>query len=421
MSCPVDCGDKTTCWHWSGNQTCGTDTGCVCESEELTCPDAAGVNECYPKVYYPDGCPLNCNYDTHTYCYEKCGDGWDAYCVGLTDTCPEVCTSEQQLCWVTDYDASGNWLGGADQCHPANEDCPCGSNSQLCSFDGYSYCESTFYGCPKRCYLTDYNASGYPEKYSEKCVGKEESCRCGTHSQKCYDPYFDEDYCYPLVDFWSGQKMNCPVYCKDNEDYCYIPSYDARGDWISFTEMCVPQGTPCDCSKGQNAFACTWNDPTLGPWREGTVESGRPVAGGPGSYCPSDCPQGEVACDLVEDYLPNGTSLGFVTPSVKCAKSHDKCPCGKEAERCPGTGCIFKDEGCPVTCGADEKKCYLTDYTGNGEFISDRETCVAADATCPCGKNTAKCANTDLCLTTAEAAIVCPCKALWWDECRGRS
>ena len=25
-------------WHWSGNQTCGTDTGCVCESEELTCP-----------------------------------------------------------------------------------------------------------------------------------------------------------------------------------------------------------------------------------------------------------------------------------------------------------------------------------------------------------------------------------------------
>lgn len=516
MSCPVDCGDKTTCWHWSGNQTCGTDTGCVCESEELTCPDAAGVNECYPKVYYPDGCPLNCNYDTHTYCYEvgydasgfmtwteyckektspddwdcpvicknetskKCGDGWDAYCVGLTDTCPEVCTSEQQLCWVTDYDASGNWLGGADQCHPANEDCPCGSNSQLCSFDGYSYCESTFYGCPvtctadqkycypvsytpegewdysvpvqetcagldetcecganakmckwtdewgweeeycmpsawecpvtctaeqKRCYLTDYNASGYPEKYSEKCVGKEESCRCGTHSQKCYDPYFDEDYCYPLVDFWSGQKMNCPVYCKDNEDYCYIPSYDARGDWISFTEMCVPQGTPCDCSKGQNAFACTWNDPTWGSWTECLPTSG------PGSYCPSDCPQGEVACDLVEDYLPNGTSLGFVTPSVKCAKSHDKCPCGKEAERCPGTGCIFKDEGCPVTCGADEKKCYLTDYTGNGEFISDRETCVAADATCPCGKNTAKCANTDLCLTTAEAAIVCPCKA----------
>ena len=37
--------------------------------------------------------------------------------------------------------------------------------------------------------------------------------------------------------------------------------------------------------------------------------------------------KGEVACDLVEDYLPNGTSLGWVQPSVKCAASHDQCPC----------------------------------------------------------------------------------------------
>eukprot|EP00913_Durusdinium_trenchii_P032278 g30223.t1 len=194
-------------------------------------------------------CPVICKNETA----KKCGDGWDAYCVSLSDTCPEVCTSEQQLCWVADYDASGNWLGGSDVCHDANEDCPCGTNSQLCAMDGYSYCESTFYGCPeycmptswecpvtctadqKRCYLTDFNASGYPEKYSEKCVAQGEECRCGTHSQKCYDPWFDENYCYPLVDFWSGQKMNCPVYCQDNEDYCYIPSYDARGDWISFT------------------------------------------------------------------------------------------------------------------------------------------------------------------------------------------
>ena len=37
--------------------------------------------------------------------------------------------------------------------------------------------------------------------------------------------------------------------------------------------------------------------------------------------------KGQVACDLVEDYLPNGTSLGLVQPSVKCAASHDQCPC----------------------------------------------------------------------------------------------
>ena len=29
--------------------------------------------------------------------------------------------------------------------------------------------------------------------------------------------------------------MKCPVYCKDDQDYCYIPSYDAKGNWIKTT------------------------------------------------------------------------------------------------------------------------------------------------------------------------------------------
>jgi len=32
---------------------------------------------------------------------------------------------------------------------------------------------------------------------------------------------------------------------------------------------------------------------------------------------------------------------------------------GKEASRCPKEGCIFKDEGCAVECGPNEKKCCL--------------------------------------------------------------
>lgn len=45
------------------------------------------------------------------------------------------------------------------------------------------------------------------------------------------------------------------------------------------------------------------------------------------SACSSFLAKGEVACDMVEDYLPNGTSLGLVQPSVKCAASYDQCPC----------------------------------------------------------------------------------------------
>jgi hypothetical protein len=37
--------------------------------------------------------------------------------------------------------------------------------------------------------------------------------------------------------------------------------------------------------------------------------------------------KGQVSCSMVEDYLPNGTSLGWVQPAVKCAASLDQCPC----------------------------------------------------------------------------------------------
>ena len=94
--------------------------------------------------------------------------------------------------------------------------------------------------------------------------------------------------------------------------------------------------------------------------------------------------EGKVACDMVVDYLPNGTSLGYFQPPEQCADSFDKCPCpspcahsglrvqsdaqtrklaisscqgGKEAERCNIVGCRPASEGCPITCTAEQKKC----------------------------------------------------------------
>lgn len=359
-SCPIDCGEVVTCYHHSGNYSCATESGCTCEADEMSCQDAAGKMECFAKEWYGESCPLVCDYETHNYCYEvgfdgqgmmiwteychlrpsaddwdcpvicksdsakKCGSGWDAYCIGMSEECPEECTPEQQLCVVPNYDTSGTMLSSPIKCAASNEECPCGDNTVKCTYEGWSYCESTAFGCPitcaadeklcdpisytaegewdftaqstqscvkqdqtcpcganakpckwtddwgyeeeycapqiescpvtcsegqKRCYRTDFNSSGYPESESESCVPE--------------DPWFEGDVCYPMWDFWSNKKFTCPVVCAANEQYCFIPSYDAKGNWISTAEMCVAQGQSCDCSQGQNSFSCTWNDPTL--------------------------------------------------------------------------------------------------------------------------------------------------------------
>ncbi|CAE7204518.1 unnamed protein product [Symbiodinium natans] len=269
-----------------------------------------------------------------------------------------------------------------EECYPTAESCPvsCRSTEQVCG-------------------ITDYLTNGFPGAFREICVPNTGTCPCGRNAQQCSDP-FGDTWCYPLVDYFDNSTMRCPVYCTADEDTCYSPSYDANGNWLSTEESCVPAGTACTCT-GQNSFTCTRND--FGEtWTECL-----PIGG----FCPATCAANEVSCPSVDDYKPDGTYLGEAQPSVQCAANLESCPCGKEAKSCTGSWirCIFKDEDCPVVCSANQKKCYLTDYTANEEFISDREVCVDVNANCPCGKNTQRCPGSEACLLPSKAALVCPC------------
>eukprot|EP00931_Biecheleriopsis_adriatica_P021932 TRINITY_DN1420_c0_g2_i1.p1 TRINITY_DN1420_c0_g2~~TRINITY_DN1420_c0_g2_i1.p1 ORF type:complete len:2017 (+),score=244.24 TRINITY_DN1420_c0_g2_i1:59-6109(+) len=519
QNCPITCPAEH-CYHYmSGNESCAGETGCTCESNELTCAHSdTGKNECYPTEWYST-CPVFCNWETEMSCWvigfnsaeelvwtdychkqtsdwacpvlcdnttaKKCGTGLNAYCVSSSEDCPQECT--EKLCWVDDYDMQGLWIGGKDVCVSWDEDCPCGANQTRCTtWDGWSYCESSYFDCPVSCnpatqkfcysesftkdgqydwdapvnsscvaseatcpcganakmckwydeywgedieecyaaswacpvscaanhsvcYQTEYNASGYPLTYLEKCVAKGQTCPCGSNSQTCFDPSWGESFCYPLWDFWADRKLECPVFCSASQDYCYVPSFDANGDQIDTAEFCVPSGGRCDCSRGQNAFECNFTDPTDPSFVFSTCLA-------VGSYCPASCAANQTVCSQVEDFLPNGTSLGFVSPRKACGKDAADCGCGKEAVMCGELGCFSKDEGCPITCQANERKCFLEDFSKNGSRISDREVCIASNQTCPCGKNTVKCPGQNVCVTQQELTTVCPCKAVE-EEC----
>ncbi|CAE7758389.1 unnamed protein product, partial [Symbiodinium sp. CCMP2456] len=138
------------------------------------------------KEYYPNGCPLECRHDQmycsivsfdqsglmlwEDYCEDgeannwhcpvicqadsaqKCGTGFDEYCVSLGETCPVIC--QEQYCWTDNYAANGDWLSTTESCATWGEQCPCGAESVRCTDPNNaddSWCSPTFYGCPLIC------------------------------------------------------------------------------------------------------------------------------------------------------------------------------------------------------------------------------------------------------------------------------
>eukprot|EP00913_Durusdinium_trenchii_P006573 g6176.t1 len=311
------------------------------------------------------------------------------------------------------------WTGSSEQCVNAGE-----TQSE-------EFCEPLTMTCPltckadeRICYLQDYDPAGVPLKERQACEKRSTPCKCGLRAQRCHDPQTDEYFCYPLRDMFTNTSMQCPVFCKADEEYCYVDSYSASGRWLSVTESCVKKGQPCDCSQGQNARSCNFTDPWQGHTAVRTSEDGfgnywQECIALKGGWCPPTCASGQITCPEVENFMPNGTSTGWSAPPKSCAANYDACGCGREAKNCGGwVGCVFKD--CThrdASCRDTQHKCWLNDFDTNGEWISYREVCIPQEGvsasraeTCPCGTNTLRCPGEDICLPASQASVVCPCK-----------
>ncbi|CAE8629270.1 unnamed protein product [Polarella glacialis] len=403
QSCPVECKD--------------TEQSCWVDSYDAQGQYSSGVDQCVPLT---QKCPcgsgaINCT-----------SDGM-SYCLPATMTCPVVCKEgTEKTCVVMSYTASGSWDDAATkmQCVANAQSCSCGTNAKLCKFtdeNGLSedYClpskvDGIEMTCPvmcksdeQTCYQVDYNTTGYPLGFKQTCAAASASCPCGKETLKCKDGMTGDSYCMPNYDLWLKQPTVCPVACDYMvEEMCSVPSFDSLGEVVSVKDTCIPKDGKCDCKLGTNAQSCN-RSTVWGEWTECI-----PRVGG---YCPVTCKSGEVSCPMLEDYLPNGTWKASRAPSVSCAANSTACSCGLEAKQCVMGDIVWcqpKSMQCPVTCStAEPQKCYITDYSDAGDVVSEREQCVDEKATCPCGKNAAKCPGTEICLTAVARTAVCPCAA----------
>jgi len=421
--CPVQCNATTA-------KQCGSGADAYCIPRAESCPVVcnASEREVFVDIYNAAGQIIGSNKT----CLAPgasitCGDhavrctipDGGQYCQPSSLGCPLFCDeSIEKTCEPLSFTTSGDIdssVAANSSCVNKSLACPCGRNSRRCQVvDEFGfvdeYCIPQAESCPvvckqgeKVCSIWDHNTSGYPETYSERCVSASASCPCGRNAKRCSDPH--GDFCLANRDFWNGRDQSCPIYCTDTEDSCFVPSFNANGGLLSMGESCVPRGGACDCSRGQNAVAC--NRSTGGSSYVECI----PRTGG---FCPATCSAGHVTCAQLEDFSAAGQFLGSRAPSIACAANYSSCGCGLQAKQCTQgdfSWCIPRTLSCPVTCQSNEKKCFVYDFGTNGNWVSDREVCVAANASCPCGRNAGTCPGDDLCLPTADLQTECQCSA----------
>jgi len=217
-------------------------------------------------------------------------------------------------------------------------------------------------------------------------------------------------YCQANWDSFAKAQNTCPVLCDNTQKYCSVPAYSSTGDWVKTVDYCEAKDKDCDCTKGQNSKKCEFTAGDM-KWSECIAVT---------AHCPKTCPADKpVQCPEVDNFNKDGewTSSSAPADSLACAAKIDSCPCGQGAKKCTDASgsawCQPTKDDCPKSCEATEKKCLVTNFDAEGKASSGNEQCVAMDAECPCGTGTSKCEvdGQSMCMPTAMAKELCPCKA----------
>eukprot|EP00933_Yihiella_yeosuensis_P013153 TRINITY_DN1231_c0_g1_i2.p1 TRINITY_DN1231_c0_g1~~TRINITY_DN1231_c0_g1_i2.p1 ORF type:complete len:1693 (+),score=314.93 TRINITY_DN1231_c0_g1_i2:75-5153(+) len=401
-SCPLSCkATEQMCYvmdftaagaYEKTTEKCANATkSCPCGANTKTCKDPSGSSFCIPST---ETCPVVCDEGKQKTCapisFTTSGSiDWSAAvkqsCVLLSQSCP--CGANAKACkWTDEFGIS------EDYCIPKQ-------------VDGLTLdCPIQCSAGQEKCWTANYNATGFVESFKELCTAKNVPCACGTNSQRCTDET-GFTYCLPKYDSELKQPISCPLVCQSSQKMCDIPSFDSSGALVSSTQVCVDKAATCDCTKGQNAVSCTQT------WGGETFTECLPR----GSYCPVTCQAKQVPCPTVADYDPKGSFLRERNPVTSCAASYKDCGCGREAQMCSidstTAWCQPKIISCPLTCKTGEKECLIVDYDASGTPSKERAQCKNVTESCPCGKNADRCPGSEQCLSAPDRKVMCPCKS----------
>lgn len=335
QTCPKTCNAVTenTCniptYDAQGNVV-SVNTDCVPSGQQCPCPslmkgqqtnavpcnftgsDGSVFTDCIPKAYFSSWCPPQCPADK-----------------------PVACPAPHL------FSLNGSFVGMGDSyCAATQAACGCGgikSNAQECTINGQTFCYPTAVQCPldcpdgqQLCYVTNYDDKGTVTSESQKCVGVNATCPCGTNavlpagSSAC-------------VSSLQNATLS-PCGSDKSKDVCWVEDFTKNGVSVGKNPVCVVKGDTCPC--GKNAKSCP--DPTDATQNLCVPQSSRDGS----SACPAPCTPAQEQANRTTCVQTNlDTSGNFVSQSVTCV-AVGSCEPGQNQKLCPSGAMVFTGSPC---------------------------------------------------------------------------